>query len=77
MPIFFRNSRLAPIATRHFWLSETPNVPGSVSWDAGQTRMVTLVHFRLLTSAHSASSDDIWVLNTHWDDRGEIGRAHV
>ncbi|KAK4700609.1 hypothetical protein P7C70_g5639, partial [Phenoliferia sp. Uapishka_3] len=79
VPVFYKASRLAIISTRHFWLSTTPNVPGSKSWDAGQTRMVTLVHFRPQTTPIKPSStpDDFWILNTHWDDRGIESRTQA
>lgn len=34
VPVFYRKSRLEVISVEHFWLSLTPEVPGSKSWDA-------------------------------------------
>ena len=70
-----------------------PDVPGSHDWDASQTRMATLAHFktRLPTSFSRIYSRDLeaegsfggteglieenlFVLNTHFDDRGRISR---
>ena len=42
----FRKSRFTTVAHGSFWLSETPDVPGSKSWDAGQTRICTWVRLR-------------------------------
>ncbi|KAM0745753.1 hypothetical protein T439DRAFT_360324 [Meredithblackwellia eburnea MCA 4105] len=58
VPIFYRNTRFKPLSTTHFWLSETPSVPGSKNWDAGQTRMVTLIHFQDLYSSDSSHSGE-------------------
>ncbi|KZP20717.1 DNase I-like protein [Athelia psychrophila] len=70
VPLFWRTDRLKLLDYEYFWLSETPGVPGSVSWDAGQTRMVTLAHFSFLLS-----DEDFYVANTHYDDRGIEARA--
>jgi hypothetical protein len=32
VPIFYRKDRLTLRSVEHFWLSETPDVPGSISW---------------------------------------------
>lgn len=34
VPIFWNKEQLQLLEVEHFWLSETPHVPGSVSWDA-------------------------------------------
>lgn len=34
VPIFWKKSELQLLEVEHFWLSETPHVPGSVSWDS-------------------------------------------
>ncbi|MBW0526279.1 hypothetical protein O181_065994 [Austropuccinia psidii MF-1] len=43
-PIFWRTDHFKALSIEYFWLSDTPQVPGSIGWDASQTRMVTLVH---------------------------------
>jgi len=45
-PILFRSKRFEMVASGHFWLSETPEVPGSKSWDAAITRIATWVRLR-------------------------------
>lgn len=57
---------------KHFWLSDTPDIPGSVSWDIGiaQPRMATLVHLSDRSSSTINKDNDLFVLNTHWDDKG-------
>lgn len=43
--IFYRTDRLRPVATGTFWLSETPEIPGSSSWDIIRPRQVTWGEF--------------------------------
>ncbi|KAI9618804.1 hypothetical protein H4Q26_012058 [Puccinia striiformis f. sp. tritici PST-130] len=40
------SDKFKALSVKHFWLSEEPDVPGTIGWDAGQTRMVTLVSSR-------------------------------
>src|SRR6185295_13574675 len=46
MAVFFRKARLEPLEYGHFWLSDTPEVIGSRTWEAKLPRMVTRVKFR-------------------------------
>ncbi|MES2780372.1 MAG: endonuclease/exonuclease/phosphatase family protein [Bacteroidota bacterium] len=58
--VFYKKSRLKVLKSGSFWLSETPDIPGSVGWDAALTRMATWVEFEdaetqkqfLLTTSH-------------------------
>jgi len=68
-PIFFRSERLQLLATNTFWLSETPDIPRSRSWDAAITRIVTWARF---LDRHDER--EIYVFNTHFDHRGEQAR---
>lgn len=43
--IFYKKSRLKVVNSRSFWLSETPEIPGSMGWDAAITRMATVCTF--------------------------------
>ena len=70
-PIFYRADRFEVDSSGTFWLSETPDVAGSKSWDAAITRIVT---WALLRS--SISGDTLWLFNTHFDHRGEEARKH-
>ena len=45
MGIFYRADRLKVIESGNFWLSDTPEVPGSISWGHPLPRMVTWVLF--------------------------------
>lgn len=70
-PILFRRERwrLDPDDHGTFWLSETPAIPGSRSWDAALPRIVT---FARLTDVATARS--CYVFNTHFDHRGAEAR---
>jgi len=68
--IFFRHSRFSLVKQGHFWLSETPETPGSRGWDGRQPRMVTWCALR----DAEAPRELLHVFNTHFDFRGEIAR---
>ncbi|CAG8607807.1 2112_t:CDS:2 [Funneliformis caledonium] len=58
-------NRLKLLDSKHFWLSENPDIPGSIGWDAALTRVVTQARFQdLLTN-----SSFVWI-NTHFDHLG-------
>lgn len=67
--ILYQRSRIQLIETKTFWLSETPDVPGSVGWDAALPRIVTWAKLR-----DRASKKIFYHFNTHFDHRGEIAR---
>lgn len=67
--VLYRHAGLVPVSVRHFWLSEQPDVPGSVSWDSSLTRMATLVRFH-----HPATGRFFLYVNTHFDHKGEQAR---
>ncbi|MBK7098356.1 MAG: endonuclease/exonuclease/phosphatase family protein [Sphingobacteriales bacterium] len=73
--IFYNTKRLKPLKTGMFWLSETPAVPGSKSWDAAITRMVTWAKFKDLKTGKI-----FFAFNTHFDHIGKEARrqsAHL
>ncbi|MEW4453915.1 endonuclease/exonuclease/phosphatase family protein [Bremerella sp. JC817] len=69
--IFFRTDRFEKLDGGHFWLSETPEVPGSKSWDSSLPRMASWVK---LKDKKSKSDRPILYVNTHFDHRGEQAR---
>lgn len=69
--IYYRSDRFEPIETGNFWLSQTPDVPGSVHWDADQTRIVSWAHFR-----DHATNEIFYAFNTHFDHRGVEARIN-
>jgi endonuclease/exonuclease/phosphatase family metal-dependent hydrolase len=68
--IFYRKSRFEMVDSGHFWLSESPEEPGSVSWDSSLTRMVSWV---LLNDLEADGRQFIYG-NTHFDHRGRDAR---
>ncbi|WP_017460506.1 endonuclease/exonuclease/phosphatase family protein [Dyella ginsengisoli] len=45
MGVFYRTDRLKVLESGNFWLSDTPDVPGSISWGHPFPRMVTWALF--------------------------------
>jgi endonuclease/exonuclease/phosphatase family metal-dependent hydrolase len=71
MALYFRKSRFERLDAGHFWLSETPDQPGSKSWDTSLPRMVTWVK---LKDRKQPSAPPLLFLNTHFDHRGPAAR---
>ena len=69
--IFYDTTRLKVIHHETFWLSETPGVAGSKSWDAAITRVVTYARFR-----DKISKKTFYVFNTHFDHIGKVARLN-
>lgn len=67
--VFYRKDLLEAAESGHFWLSETPDVPASISWNSACTRMVTWIKF-----AHRASGKNFFYFNTHFDHKSEEAR---
>lgn len=47
MGVFYRTDRLKVLRSGDFWLSDTPDIPGSKTWGQPYPRMVTWARFRL------------------------------
>ena len=67
--IFYDTTRLKLIESSTFWLSLTPEVPGSKGWDANITRIVTWAKFRDVPNKKT-----FFVFNTHFDHIGQEAR---
>ncbi len=67
--IFYRTSRLELLESDTFWLSPTPEVPGSKGWDAAHERICTWAYFR-----DRQSGQTLFVFNTHLDHKGSQAR---
>jgi endonuclease/exonuclease/phosphatase family metal-dependent hydrolase len=67
--VFYRRDRLEPVAFDHFWLSDTPEVIGSITWGHTYRRMVTWVRFR-----DRATGREFEFWNTHFDHQVEEAR---
>lgn len=68
--IFYKEDRFSLLDSDTFWLSKTPEVPGSKDWDAALTRIATWGHFQ-----DTASGTSLYVFNTHFDHRGSEART--
>lgn len=70
-PIVFRRERwrLDPDEHGTFWLSTTPAIPGSRSWDAALPRIATYARLTEVASGWSC-----YVFNVHFDHRGADAR---
>ncbi len=67
--ILIRSNRFDILEQGHFWLSETPNVPGSKSWDSSLPRMASWVKL-----FDRRAKSVFYFVNTHFDHRGVIAR---
>lgn len=71
MALFYRKARFEKLDGGHFWLSETPEVAGSKSWDTSLPRMTTWVKLR---DKFNPAASPIAFFNTHFDHRGRTAR---
>ncbi len=69
--IFYKKDKYEVIKQKTFWLSETPEVRGSKSWDAAITRVVTLAVLK-----DKATGKSFAYLNTHFDHLGKEARKN-
>ena len=67
--IFYDTTRLQALQSGTFWLSLTPEVPGSKSWDAAITRIVTWARFK-----DRKKGKIFYAFNTHFDHLGKEAR---
>ncbi|GEO06261.1 endonuclease [Adhaeribacter aerolatus] len=67
--IYYRKSRFKLLDSGTFWYSETPNIPGSKSWDAYFPRVASWVKLKDLRSGRT-----LFHFNTHYDHRGSFTR---
>lgn len=67
--IGYREDRFEKLANGDFWLSETPEVVGSKSWDAALTRICTWARLR-----DRVTGREIFYANTHFDHKGIVSR---
>jgi len=67
--ILYKKDRLLPLESGHVWLSESPELPGSKSWDSSLPRIATWVKFY-----DRAELDTFYSYNTHFDHKGEVAR---
>ncbi|HOX76190.1 MAG TPA: endonuclease/exonuclease/phosphatase family protein [Bacteroidales bacterium] len=70
-PVFFRKERFELIRTKTFWLSETPEIAGSMAWGAGLPRIVTWVEL-----ADKKSDRHFFFFNTHFAHDSDPARKN-
>ena len=68
-PIFYKKDRMNCLDKGWFWISETPEVVGSIGWDADQTRICTWGYFE-----DDETKWKFWFFNLHMDHRGVAAR---
>lgn len=68
-PIFYRTDRIKCLSDGMFWLSQTPEVVGSLGWDAKYTRICTWGRFKDMKTGKK-----FWMFNLHMDHRGVEAR---
>jgi endonuclease/exonuclease/phosphatase family metal-dependent hydrolase len=69
-PVFFRKDRFDMIRTITFWLSGTPDVPGTIGWGASLPRIVTWMEL-----ADKKSHDHLYFFNTHFAHDSDSARV--
>ncbi len=67
--ILVDTTRFTVITSGTFWLSETPDVPGSMHWGNRVTRITTWVRV-----VDRATKDTLRVYNAHWDHESQPSR---
>ncbi len=72
MGIFYLKDRFSVIESGNFWLSETPDTVGSMSWNVSLPRMVTWALFEDRTSKKK-----FYFANTHFAHRKEDTTARL
>ncbi len=68
-PILYSRARYDSVSAGGFWLSETPHLPGSLSWESARARHVNWVRLR-----ERSSGRQFRVLNTHLDHVSQRAR---
>jgi len=68
-PIFYNTNRFELMNSGTFWLSETPDIPGSKSWYALLPRICSWVKLK-----DRFTGDSLYAFNTHFDHGGDASR---
>jgi endonuclease/exonuclease/phosphatase family metal-dependent hydrolase len=69
--IFYKKDKFEVLKQNTFWLSETPTIPGSKSWDEAITRVVTFA-----VAKEKSSGKSFIYANTHFDHIGKEARKN-
>ena len=68
--LLYKKGKFEVLEENTFWLSKTPEIPGSKDWDAAITRVATWARLR-----DKDSGDVFLVINTHFDHIGKEARS--
>ena len=68
-PVCYRTSRFEAVRSGTFWLSETPDVPGSKSWETAAPRICSYLILR-----DRRTGGTFCFANTHTDHRSALAR---
>lgn len=68
-PVFYSRERYDLVSAGGFWLSETPHIPGSLSWESARARHVNWVRLR-----DRVAQRQFRVLSTHLDHVSQRAR---
>ncbi len=69
VPILYKKDKYELLASSHFWLSKTPDEPGSKSWGAVLPRIVTWVKLKDISNGYI-----FFVFNTHFSHVSKYAR---
>jgi len=72
MGVFYKRAKLRVIEAGNFWLSDTPEVAGSVGWGASLPRMATWVLFEI-----RATGRRFYFFNTHFHHTADAGAVRL
>lgn len=72
MGVFYRKDRLRVLESGDFWLSDTPDVPGSITWGHPLPRMVTWALFERIGDGRR-----FYLFNTHLPYREQDEQART
>jgi endonuclease/exonuclease/phosphatase family metal-dependent hydrolase len=68
--IFINKNRFDVLSSGDFWLSKTPDVPGSQSWDSKYPRICTWAELK-----NKKDNSRLFVFNAHYDHLGSYSRV--
>ncbi|GMW03583.1 MAG: endonuclease [Candidatus Hydrogenedentota bacterium] len=69
MAVLYDARVLSPVESGNFWLSETPDIPGTSNWESACHRMATWAKFY-----HLPTKQFFYFFNTHLDHRSAPAR---
>lgn len=68
-PVFFRKIFFTLKDQGTFWYSDTPDVPGSIDWEANLPRIASWVMLKEISTGQQ-----IFVVSTHFDHQSQLSR---